>query len=200
MAHVESTIPVVREREVRLLRDISNRTKRDVTQRVLARYHTTPATCNTERFRIFRTELRVTWNEYRRFREAVTYEKATHQEGAGYTLLQDTGRFALKSCTLARAAFVLGGMANGLSLDTANTAASDVAAAYIKSLSSEEVKLPAYRLLSLPVEDAVRAYKQDSEAYGKIRSTMEAMLGLSAVALAELNMKKGEFYVLPTVE
>lgn len=126
----------------------------------------------------------------------MAYESGLKAHRIDKSLVEKTSRMALSAASLARTAFVLSGIAQGVSPARANDIAGFEITKYGVQLVEETATLPPYRLLDMPLEDAVDVYCQGHD-YAKPQPTMRSLIGLSTIALIEYGAQKNDVFALP---
>lgn len=198
MARQQESIPLIDKNRERLISDISQWTKQETAHGLSISMPKDSILAKSRKQHIFIEDLPDAWKKYRNLRNIMAYESDLKSHRVDRDLVEKTSRMALTAASLARTAFVLGGIEQGASPARANDIAGLEITKYGTQLVEETATLPPYRLLDLKIEDAVDIYCQGHD-YGKIQPTMRSLIGLSTIALIEYGAKKNDVFILPEV-
>lgn len=198
MAREETTVPLIDKNKAQLISDISQWTRQDTLNRLSISQPKDPFLAKSRKQHIYLEDLPGAWKKYQNLRNIMTYESGLKNHRIDKSLVEKTSRMALTAASLARTAFVLAGVEQGTSIARANDIAGFEITKYGVQLIEKAATLPPYRLLDMPLEDAVDVYCQGHD-YGKIQPTMRSLIGLSTIALIEYGAQKHDVFILPEV-
>lgn len=153
----------------------------------------------SEKRRLLDFELPKVWAVFTGFKQIVDYENGLPNHKTDKSVIFNATRTALKAATIARTAFLLTGLQQNVGYDRSVEIVDKELEGFIGQLESKEKALPQYRLLDVPVQEAVNTY-QRAEVYGRVQPTAQAVFALGATAVINLSPQLGGSYLMPPHE